>query len=75
MSAPCPKCAGFTDRVVSLAAVKVFDGFDTRNISPDGNPIHIGSQGDLTRACHEFGVVPATEVHGAPPQTKFNPPK
>lgn len=67
----CPKCGGFADRLYSLAAVNVFKSFDTRNISPDGKPMHIGTAGDLTRACHEFGVVPAADA--AAPPTRFNP--
>jgi hypothetical protein len=58
------------ERLFSLAAVSVFQGFNTRNLDPDGKEIHIGRRSELTRACHEFGVVPATDVN--PPQTKFN---
>jgi hypothetical protein len=58
------------ERLFSLAAVSVFQSFSTRNLDPDGKEVHIGRKTDLTRACHEFGVVPAIDVH--PPQTKFN---
>ena len=66
----CPECNGPTERLYSLAAVSIFNAFDTRHIHPDGKNIHIGRRSDLTSACHEFGVVPATDV--MPPRTKFN---
>jgi hypothetical protein len=66
----CPICNGPTERLYSLAAVSIFNSFDTRHIHPDGKNIHIGRRSDLTSACHEFGVVPATDVN--PPKTKFN---
>lgn len=66
---PCRECGGLTDRLYSLAALAVFEGFDTRNIHPDGKNIHIGRKGDLTRMCHEFGVVPGDNV--MPPSTRF----
>ena len=66
----CPICNGKTERLYSLAAVSIFNSFDTRHIHPDGKNIHIGRRSDLTSACHEFGVVPATDV--MPPKTKFN---
>jgi hypothetical protein len=37
-------------------SVQVFEAFTTRNIDPDGKPIHIGSKGDLEWAAREYGV-------------------
>lgn len=68
---PCPLCGAGSDRIPSVCAGTVFEGYDTRNISPDGKSMHIGSKGDLTRACHEFGVVPAGDA--IPPRTRFTP--
>jgi len=72
---PCPKCDGYADRCISVSVPKVFKAFSTRNIAPDGRELHIGSQRELSRYCHEFGVVPASDIGGGPPQTKLGFPE
>lgn len=37
-------------------SVQEFVAFDTRNIRPDGQSVHIGSKGDLEFAAREYGV-------------------
>lgn len=68
----CSKCGSAMERLYSLSAVSIFDGFSTRNISPNGENMHIRSKRELSSLCHEFGVVPAMDA--PPPTTRFNQP-
>lgn len=67
---PCPKCNGCTERLYSLAALSIFDGFDTRNIDRNGKKTHISSKRELSSLCRENGVIPAADA--PPPQTRFS---
>jgi len=62
-------CGGFTERLYSLAAMAMFDGFETTNLHPEGRKMHVRSKKELSNLCHEFGVVPAGDA--PPPKTKF----
>jgi putative FmdB family regulatory protein len=64
----CQKCSGTGDRVYSLAAVKVFEVFTTRNILPEGEPVTVRGSGQLRQLESEHKVKMAD---GAPPQTSF----
>jgi hypothetical protein len=70
---PCPKCLGPTKRLYSLCHMKMFQSFCTRNILPDGTPITITSQKQLSSLCNEFGLNhlddPKAEVKHAKPKT------
>jgi putative FmdB family regulatory protein len=66
---PCPKCGSTTERLYSLAALSIFDGFVTTNIDREGRPTQVRSKRDLSNLCHSNGVVPAEDA--PPPRTRF----
>jgi len=53
----CPKCGGKADRLYSLSNPKFFQEFTTRNIDPQGKPITIKSQRQLSSLCNEHNLV------------------
>ena len=65
---PCPECGGSTERLYSLQAIRVFTPFRTPHIT--GKPIEIRNDRDLSRICHEHGVVPVPDLKIDPPQQK-----
>lgn len=54
---PCPKCIGEALRVFSRYAPKIFAQFVTRNILPDGSPVVVKSQSQLSSLCNEHKLV------------------
>jgi putative FmdB family regulatory protein len=66
----CPKCGGSGERLYSLAAVKVFQSFKTRNIDPGGREIEITSQSQLSHLCNEFKL-----THVDDPKVTIKPTK
>lgn len=67
---PCPKCDNPSDRLFSLATVKVFQSFETRNILPEGVPVTVRGQGQLRQLEAEHHVKMA-DPDSRPPQTIF----
>lgn len=69
----CPKCGGEGERIYSLAAVRIFQPFCTRNILPDGKPIEITNQRQLSHLCNEFHLNhiddPKAEIKHQAPKT------
>lgn len=37
-------------------ATKAFEAFVTTHIDPDGKPLRVGSQSELSRICHQHGL-------------------
>jgi putative FmdB family regulatory protein len=70
---PCPKCGSESERLYSLAAVSIFEGFDTRNIDRHGRNTRVSSKRELSSLCHENGVIPVADA--PPPPTKIAPMK
>lgn len=56
MNETCQKCGGIGDRLYSLANVKVFPVFTTRNILPGGEPVTVTGSGQLRQLEAEHGV-------------------
>ena len=53
----CPKCGGKSDRLFSRYKPKIFQPFVTRNIMPDGSPVVVESQSQLSSLCNEHKLV------------------
>jgi putative FmdB family regulatory protein len=68
VSPPCPKCGGVSERLYSLAAVKLFKSFRTRNIYPDGMEVEVRSQSQLSQLCNEYHVNPVPDIKIDPPK-------
>lgn len=68
MTEHCPKCEQLGDRVFSLAAAKVFQTFETRNILPEGEPVTVRGAGQLRQLEAEHHVRLA-DADAPPPQT------
>lgn len=49
----CPTCNGAGDRIFSRCSSRIFTPFITRNILPDGRPVEVKSQSQLSRLCNE----------------------
>jgi putative FmdB family regulatory protein len=54
---PCPRCAGKAERLFSRYSARMFTPFVTRNILPDGRPILVESQRQLSSLCNEHKLV------------------
>ena len=54
---PCPECGGRADRLFSLSNLSFFQEFTTRNIDPQGKPIHVKSQKQLSSLCNKHNLV------------------
>jgi putative FmdB family regulatory protein len=68
MTEHCPRCGDLGDRVFSLAAAKVFQTFETRNILPGGAPVTVKGPGQLRQLEAEHHVR-MMDADAPPPQT------
>lgn len=68
----CPKCGGEGDRLFSRYSPKIFAPFVTRNIMPDGSPVEVKSQRQLSSLCNEHKLVHVDDPKYEP--RHFTPP-
>lgn len=52
-------CGGHMEKLLSAFCFQRFRPFVTRNIHPEGKPIHITSRSHLERLCRDYRVVPS----------------
>lgn len=70
----CTYCGGDGDRVFSRYAPKFFSPFVTRNIMPDGSPVEVKSQSQLSSLCNEYKLVHVDDPkHEPKPFTPLSP--
>lgn len=53
----CPSCGGPAARLFSRYKPNIFTPFVTRNIMPDGSPVRVDSQRQLSSLCNEHKLV------------------
>ena len=70
---PCPLCGSQGERLYSLFTTKIFQPFITRNIDPEGRPIEVRSQKQLSSLCNQHGLIPLDDpkakIKHKPPPT------
>lgn len=72
---PCPRCGGTGERLYSVATVKIFSPFVTRNIRPDGAPVEVKSQRQLSSLCNQYNLTPLDDPKYDAPVAKFKTPQ
>ncbi len=65
---PCKRCGTVTERLFSRFSGRVFQQFWTRNIDPEGKPILIETQSQLSHLCNEHKL-----THIDDPKAEFKP--
>jgi hypothetical protein len=71
---PCEKCGGAGELLYSRFCGKVFNEFVTRNIMPDGTPVHITSQSQLSHLCNEHKLIHHDDPKWQPKSQTFADP-
>lgn len=67
----CPRCGGDTKRLYSLFSAKFFQCFTTNNILPDGSPITVTSQKQLSSLCNRYNLNHVDDPKWQSPSQRF----